>query len=86
MSKVVLVLNEMPESCGNCRFTDSGGDVCCLCNKDISEREFETKKPEWCPLRELPEKEDLRESEGADYIWSEGWNACLDAITGEIEA
>lgn len=56
MSKAVLVLDEMPSCCEDCRFTDSGGDVCCLCNKDISEHEYETKKPTWCPLRELPEK------------------------------
>lgn len=84
MSKAVLVLDEMPLCCEECRFTDSGGDICCLCNKDISEHEYQAQKPDWCPLRELPEKEDLQEQD-ENYIWSEGWNACINEITRELE-
>ena len=53
MSKAILII-DMPECCADCRFTDSGGDVCALGNKAISYEEYKTKKPDWCPLRELP--------------------------------
>ena len=93
MSKAVLVM-DMPESCGECNFNDFGanGLLTCICIDDYMELEddMDTCRPDWCPLRELPEK--ITEPIDADDVgrdYSEGattgWNACLDAITRERE-
>ena len=39
--------------------------------------------PNWCPLKELPEKdrEDHYPDEWEDG-YADGWNACIDEITG----
>ena len=86
MSKAVLVM-DMPESCPDCRFFESDWRECYAIskryNRDIMTEEA---KPNWCPLRELPEKmPDLEHGyENVEKsIIRTGWNACLDAIAKE---
>lgn len=61
MSKSILVI-DTPECCCQCRFSGADGDYCCLKenmvsdSNAISEEEYLNKKPDWCPLQELPEK------------------------------
>lgn len=58
MSKAVLVM-DMPERCADCplRSSKKTSYVCCyLTLKNISSTDYYDKKPDWCPLRELPEK------------------------------
>ena len=94
MPKAVLVM-DMPESCKKCVFCR--GLNACKLNKylvgdrictiyTVDKQIMEGGKPDWCPLRELPEKipelkagyEDISTS-----IRRVGWNACLDAIAKE---
>lgn len=86
MSKAVLVM-DMPESCPDCRFFESDWKECYAIskryNRDVMTEEA---KPNWCPLRELPEKREINHNKN-HYIsnfWTEakgvGWNACLDEI------
>ena len=83
MNKAVLIM-DMPEQvcqkCTLCYETENDDEyLCCATGKLVPDRE----KPDWCPLRELPEKipelksgyEDLSTS-----IRRVGWNACLDEI------
>ena len=86
MAKAVLVM-DMPESCPDCRFFESDWRECYAIskryNRDIMTEEA---KPNWCPLRELPEKmPDLEHGyENVEKsIIRIGWNACLDAIAKE---
>lgn len=86
MSKAVLVM-DMPESCPDCRFFESDWRECYAIskryNRDIMTEEA---KPNWCPLRELPEKmPDLEHGyENVEKsIIRTGWNACLNAIAGK---
>jgi len=86
MAKAVLVM-DMPESCPDCRFFESDWRECYAIskryNRDIMTEEA---KPNWCPLRELPEKmPDLEHGyENVEKsIIRTGWNACLDAIAKE---
>lgn len=86
MPKAVLVM-DMPESCPDCRFFKSDWRECYAIskryNRDIMTEEA---KPNWCPLRELPEKmPDLEHGyENVEKsIIRTGWNACLDAIAKE---
>lgn len=81
MAKAVLVM-DMPESCPDCRFFESDWKECYAIskryNRDVMTEEA---KPNWCPLRELPEKE--HNDNGYDEYsdgYDAGWNACLDEI------
>lgn len=79
---------DMPKSCrecdlrviGSCNFcTGADGrkiDQMKIINNDI--------KPEWCPLRELPQKTDFRKAKTETVAnWIEGYNACIDTILKE---
>ena len=82
MPKAVLVM-DMPEDCTMCKFWNSKDDECYATGVEELSLNSEEAKPDWCPLRELPEKipelksgyEDLGTS-----IRRVGWNACLDEI------
>jgi hypothetical protein len=94
MPKAVLVM-DMPESCKKCVFCR--GLNACKLNKylvgdrictiyTVDKQIMEGGKPDWCPLRELPEKiPDLEHGyENVEKsIIRTGWNACLDAIAKE---
>lgn len=94
MSKAVLVM-DMPESCKKCMFCRglnacklkkylAGDRICTIYTVD--KQIMEGGKPDWCPLRELPEKmPDLEHGyENVEKsIIRTGWNACLDAIAKE---
>lgn len=87
MGKAILVIDEMPETCGKCRLLDFG-----KCWGSASYLPLSTKvRPKECPLRPLPERmtADLYYKK-TPYIcnWEErsyGWNDCLDEILGEVK-
>ena len=84
MSKVMLVIDN-PKSCSECPCISLG---CCnavggvgFCKKiyDIYD------KPDWCPLRELPQKYDEKDytpikDERYENGYEDGYNACIDEI------
>lgn len=87
MSKAILVM-DMPESCRTCDLRVIGSVNFCTgadCRKiDQMKIINEDIKPDWCPLRELPEKSYTGKS---DYYqwgdWEDGWNACIDSLLDE---
>lgn len=89
MSKAVLVM-DMPESCDMCDLTDMvNGKMYCGapgCGK-LTE-DYISCRPDWCPLRPLPEKKKLsgdvhNVQSMAEEIAAASWNDCLDAIIEE---
>lgn len=85
MAKAVLVM-DMPECCADCycgyfeRDTKELNLVCGATGEDANN----VGKPDWCPLRELPE----RKKADTDLLTMdsgivEGWNACLAEILKE---
>ena len=96
MTKAILVM-DMPESCFGCSFwhiNRNGGEDCCQAlevSRVVNSETYE--KPDWCPLRELPEKKEefeLRKCKGSvkgtwkvPLIENKGFNACLDEILKE---
>lgn len=77
MRKAILVI-DMPEDCGDCpvmKFVN-GHFICVLKNTKCGD----TRKPDWCPLRQIPEKL-ISDSREKGKGWVDGWNACIDAIT-----
>lgn len=99
MSKSILVI-DTPECCCQCRFSGADGDYCCLKenmvsdSNAISEEEYLNKRPDWCPIQELPRRKMLLGLDGASNAMEirergrqEGFNACIDEILkgGEAE-
>lgn len=96
MSKAVLVM-DMPSSCNKCHLLDEPYDLCIPMDKDVSDYCSET-RPDWCPLRELPEKKDsmnlnsiMEKCKDRDSIMHsvlkqfivDGYNACIDELLKE---
>ena len=84
MAKAVLVM-DMPECCVDCccgyfeRYTNELNLVCGATGEDANN----VGKPDWCPLRELPEKKERRVGEHGERMYRAGFNACLDEILKE---
>lgn len=78
MSKSVLVI-DTPENCGKCKFIS---EFWCRAmngrrvpNNDVI--------PDWCTLIDLPEKDNGDYPANTfDAGFVEGWNQCIDEITG----
>ncbi|MED9905267.1 MAG: hypothetical protein UFG06_13940 [Lachnospiraceae bacterium] len=92
MSKAVLVM-DMPEKCNECCLSYPVEDkveriLCRGCAEYHSTTDF-TKKPDWCPLRELPARRGIAgiypQPDNITPSYKVGWNACLDAIEGTEE-
>ena len=87
MAKSFLVM-DMPESCFGCNFlycnADASIDSCQAMevSRIVDSETYE--RPDWCPLRELPEKMEVcgKYPQPGKPIPSYrfGWNACLDEI------
>lgn len=92
MAKAVLVM-DMPGSCFGCNFchiNSSGGEDRCQAfevSRAVNSETYE--KPDWCPLRELPEKMKVcgryPQPDGITPSYKIGWNACLDEILKESQ-
>nr|DAN01926.1 MAG TPA: hypothetical protein [Caudoviricetes sp.] len=104
MSKSVLVI-DAPENCYNCPFgteyygssnydgscelAECLGNIMILITEEQYDYESKT-KPDWCPLKPLPDKMKLTGVYGREYFQSNGkmpsykigWNDCIDEITG----
>ena len=87
MSKAVLVM-DMPDSCMGCNLlycdAKNNAESCEAREKSrIGDLENDD-KPDWCPLREMPEKKKTigTESETERIYMNCGWNDCIDAIGG----
>ena len=86
MAKAVLIM-DMPECCVDCccgyfeRYTKELNLVCGATGEDANNVE----KPDWCPLRELPEHKRTigKDSEINQILMNVGYNACLDEILEE---
>ena len=81
--KAILVM-DMPSSCSEC--------PCCYVPRcEVNEKTLKTSeiyqcKPNWCPLKPMPEKKKVQD---VLYLHSEyfdlGYNACIDEILGDKE-
>jgi hypothetical protein len=81
MSKSVLVM-DTPENCSDCQFCyelDEGIEACCSISDDDKDTSLMKKidceygycqgKPDWCPLKPLPDKMKLTGVYGREYLW-----------------
>lgn len=79
MSKSVLVI-DTPESCCSCYLRGFTLNLQ-YCRGKLKDIKDVSTKPDWCPLKPLPEKRDTKMT-GADWNcgYNDGWNACVDEI------
>lgn len=81
MSKSVLVI-DTPENCYSCYLCEFTLNLhyCRGKKKDIKDT---STKPDWCPLRPLPEENKApKVASGYELGYEDGWNKCLDEIAG----
>ena len=86
MSKSVLVI-DTPENCRSCYLQ---GFMLNLqyCRGKLKDIKDTSVKPDWCPLKPLPEKFDNEKDRNlGDFepLFKIGWNACIDEITGGMD-
>ena len=79
MNKSVLVI-DTPNNCALCQMGNydmSKGGVYCQLNKkeNISWKDAQKEKPDWCPLGDLPEKYEI-----VSMNFERGYNVCIDEI------
>lgn len=83
MAKAVLIM-DMPGDCPMCKFFDLDGQCHAVDAENPWSTNPEKAKPDWCPLRELPEKMEVcgKYPQPGKPVPSYrfGWNACLDEI------
>lgn len=79
MSKVILIMDK-PENCLKCEFCDRrlDGTLRCTRNKVASNVVFGLAIPDWCPLKDVPDK-----YWPVSMNFERGWNACIDEILKE---
>lgn len=86
--KAILVLDEMPKSCTDCRLKRGlycGGENSNSLYNYIQYYDSINDKPSWCPLKSMPSRKDDHESEMVGSIqmdigYTLGWNECLEEI------
>lgn len=88
--KGIIVVDKIPESCRNIRGEKEigcpfGGMYCHIKQKDVMEYLVVGKKPDWCPIKPVPEKKEFPECFMYGELYGEeiGWNACIDEILKE---
>ena len=71
---------DMPSSCSKCDFCEHQDEGWLWCNRrNKTARAFD--KPDWCPLRELPQKKEADVYTTAyDKAAMIGYNACIDEL------
>lgn len=89
MSKAFLVF-DMPKSCKECKLHEMASNfnehLCAPTQK--THDKFANKKPDWCPLRPVPEKHKELSIEEYEFgklglAFTQGWNSCINEILGE---
>lgn len=87
MRKSVFVMDGIVEKCVECRFWESRYSMYCTLKEDENGITDPEEKPEWCPLRPLPERKGhttpISNYDVQKNIFARGWNTCLDEIVGE---
>ena len=80
MSKTILVIDEMPESCSQCTIFNFNDLTCLGCKVSFKEV---GKVQSFCPLKPMPEKKSTNLKVYEDEMFNQGYNACIDDILGE---
>ena len=97
MSKAILILDNMPKNCIGCpvrQYAMEYEDVAYVYCGKVDEVICDgiTSRPNWCPLKPLPKKDNckipyisnrIKLSDGEEVAYYMGFNDCIDEILGE---
>ena len=77
-------MEKMPKHCFECPCVDSLNDMCKKEVKHISRIDaiMKEEKPEWCPLREVPQYKSIDVDGISEFYAHIGFNQCLNEILG----
>lgn len=89
-----FILVDIPETCLDCRFCvelHEGIEACCVLINNPNNRDefreidvsYPQEKPNWCPIKELPDKKPLYAENGdrtLDWEFNIGWNNCINYL------
>lgn len=82
--KAILVINEMPNTCCECKLFWNDVDCGCMAlGRAFGEFGCSVGKPIDCPLKPLPQNREPKEEWYNEYHrdeFADGWNACLKEI------
>lgn len=94
-----IVIVDIRETCLDCDFCyeiDEGTLACCtrvhdensIYNRRVIDNDYCQDKPDWCPIKPVPEKKELKgDVSNVKNISEEsiriGWNECIDEILKE---
>lgn len=89
MSKGIILV-DMPERCNECKFWFAKATVpieyrCMAEQKNITEKHLNKNKPDWCPIKPMPERKALtgdlsNVTKMGEELVKVGWNECLEKI------
>lgn len=89
MQKGIIVVDKIPQTCQHIRGNKEegcpfGGMVCQITQNDVYPHVRDGSKPEWCPIRPMPEKKEVcgryPQPDGVTASFKAGWNACIEEI------
>lgn len=88
-----FILVDVPEKCNRCRFWFGKATMPVEYRCMAEQRKLESidKKPDWCPIQELPDKKEPHKLTVSPLVkeqydgFGRGWNACRDHILGKKE-
>ena len=93
MAKAMLIM-DMPKCCALCElyYSQVGLPKCTATWKTVDFKNTEVRQ-EWCPLREVPQKQNICGTYNSEYFknggkpasFKVGYNACIDEILGGAE-
>lgn len=95
MAKAILVIDEMPASCGECQLYDpsyldcEGADMSLYyqmpkdVKRQLANAEDVQYKPNWCPLKPVPTKYNTEKEKYRSKWLLMGYNMAIDEILGE---
>ncbi len=81
MSKAILILDEMPENCLYCKLSYDN----CYCRMTGVNRsifDYYEKRPDWCPLRPIPQKVKFY---SGNSEWDDGYQRGIADVLRVIE-
>lgn len=94
-----FIVVDIPKICSDCDFyceIYKDIEACCSLADDLDDpslmrtidMEYCHEKPDWCPIKEFPEKKPLYTENGdrpLDWEFNVGWNACVTNMEENIQ-
>lgn len=79
---------DIPESCKDCQFSDTYDlPICVWCNITRKAHNGDgTDKPDWCPIKEMPDELKGNKLNTELEAFMRGWNEMIDEMFGGEDA